>query len=211
MNREHLALIAIALAVATASPLASTWVMLQHARAPPVTREGTAAIGGPFELVSTSGDTVTDQSYRGKWLLIFFGYTYCPDACPTALNSISIALEKLGQRASNLQPVFVTVDPRRDTREVMREYLKPFDSRIVGLTGTQDQIDDVLRKYRLYVAQQKSENESNDYLVDHSAYIYLIDPNGKFVDVIHGNETGEAIAAWVHEETSRSGSWWSFR
>jgi protein SCO1 len=211
MKREYLALIATALAVAIAGAFAGTWMMLQDARVPSVTREGTAAIGGPFELVSTSGDTVTDQTYRGKWLLIYFGYTYCPDACPTALNSISVALEKLGQGASNLQPLLVTVDPRRDTREVMREYLKSFDSRIVGLTGTQDRIDDVLREYRVYVAQQKSENGSNDYLVDHSAYLYLMDPSGKFVDVIDGNETGEAIAAWLREEMSRSGSWWRFR
>ncbi len=101
---------------------------------PKVITSGTAAIGGPFTL-----------TYRGKWLLIFFGYTYCPDACPTALNNISVALEKLGSGAAKLQPLFVTVDPRRDTRELMRDYLQSFDSRIIGLTGTQDQIDRVLK------------------------------------------------------------------
>src|SRR5258708_28799194 len=149
---------------------------------PSVTTSGTAAIGGPFTLVTTSGEDVSDQTYRGKWLLIFFGYTYCPDACPTALNNISVALEKLGSDAAKLQPLFVTVDPHRDTRQLMRDYLESFDSRIVGLTGTQDQIDRIAKEYRVYVVQQKSESdEANDYLVSHSAYIYLIDPAGKFV------------------------------
>ena len=164
---------------------------------------GTAAIGGPITLVSTNGETVTNQSYRGKWLLIFFGYTFCPDACPTALNNISVALEKLGADASKLQPLFITVDPQRDTREVMREYLKSFDSRIVGLTGTQAQIDSVVKEYRVYVAQQKSESSGDDYLVSHSAYIYLMDPQGKFVNVIRGSEDGEAIAAWLRREMTR--------
>ena len=161
---------------------------------------GTAAIGGPFTLVSSSSGNVTDQSYSGKWLLIFFGYTFCPDACPTALNNISVALEKLGSDASRLQPLFITVDPQRDTREVMNEYLKSFDSRIVGLTGTQAQIDSVVKEYRVYVAAQKSETSGNDYLVSHSAYIYLMNAQGKFVNVIQGSEDGEAIAAWVRKE-----------
>src|SRR5712691_601384 len=89
---------------------------------PKVITSGTAAIGGPFTLVATNGEDVSDQMYRGKWLLIFFGYTFCPDACPTALNNISVALDKLGSDAANLQPLFVTVDPHRDTRELMRDY-----------------------------------------------------------------------------------------
>ena len=170
---------------------------------PKVITSGTAAIGGPFTLVATNGEDVSDQTYRGKWLLIFFGYTYCPDACPTALNNISVALEKLGSGAAKLQPLFVTVDPRRDTRELMRDYLQSFDSRIIGLTGTQDQIDRVLKEYRVYVAQQKPEADDND-LVSHSAYIYLMDPNGKFVNVMQGSEAGDDIAAWLHKEMSNS-------
>jgi protein SCO1/2 len=99
---------------------------------PRIARSGTAAIGGPFTLVATNGQAVSDLTYRGKWVLLYFGYTYCPDACPTALNNISVALEKLGSDASKLQPLFITVDPNRDTREVMAEYLKSFDSRILA-------------------------------------------------------------------------------
>jgi len=161
---------------------------------------------GPFTLVATNGEDVSDQAYRGKWLLIFFGYTYCPDACPTALNNISVALEKLGSDAAKLQPLFVTVDPHRDTRELMRDYLQSFDSRIIGLTGTPDQIDGVLKEYRVYVARQESsEADGNDYLISHSAYIYLMDPDGKFVNVIQSGEAGDDIAAWLRQEMSNAG------
>ncbi len=166
-------------------------------------RTGTAAIGGPFTLVSTNGENVTDQSFRGKWLLIFFGYTSCPDLCPTALANVSAALEKFGPDTSQLQPLFITVDPQRDTREVMANYLKSFDARILGLTGTQAQIDGVTKNYRVYVALDKSERGGDDYLVSHSAYLYLMDPRGKFVNVIEGKEDGEAIAAWLRKEMTR--------
>jgi protein SCO1/2 len=136
-------------------------------------------------LVATNGETVSDQTYRGKWLLIYFGYSYCPDACPTALNSMSVALEKLGSQAKDLQPLFVTVDPVRDTRETMAKYLTSFDSRTIGLTGTKEQIDSVIKEYRLYVSREKPEQGGDAYLISHSSYIYLMDPQGRFADVIH--------------------------
>jgi protein SCO1/2 len=161
---------------------------------------GKTAIGGPFTLVSTNGENVTDQSFRGKWLVMFFGYTSCPDVCPTALSNMSAALEKLGRGVNELQPIFITVDPQRDTRDVMAEYLKSFDSRIIGLTGTQAEINDVVKEYRIYVASARSQAGANDYVVSHSAYIYLMDPRGQFVNVIHGSESGDEIAAWMHRE-----------
>ncbi len=199
-------LIAIVLALAAAGALGAAWVSLVEIPAPRVATSGTAAIGGPFTLASTNGDNVTDQTYRSKWLLIFFGYSFCPDACPTALNNISIALEKLGADAGKLQPLFVTVDPQRDTREVLAEYLKSFDSRIVGLTGPQDQIDRVVKEYRVYVASQKSDTSDDNYLVSHSAYIYLMDPQGRFVNVIQGSEGGEEIAAWLRKQMAHGTS-----
>jgi protein SCO1/2 len=207
MRPSFKVLIAIVLTLAAAGALGAAWVSLVEAPAPKVATSGTAAIGGPFTLVSTNDGNVTDQTYRGKWLLIFFGYTFCPDACPTALNNISVALEKLGADAGKLQPLFVTVDPQRDTREVLAEYLKSFDSRIIGLTGPQDQIDRVVKEYRVYVASQKSETQGDDnYLVSHSAYIYLMDPQGKFVNVIQGSEAGEEIAAWLRKQMAHATS-----
>jgi len=150
------------------------------------------AVGGPFALMATDGKTVTDQTYRGKWLFIYFGYTFCPDACPTALTNMSAALDKLGPEAANLQPLFITVDPRRDTREAMADYMKSFDSRIVGLTGTEQQIASVAHAYRVYYAPQKTGGD--DYLVDHSAAIYLMNPAGKFVRVFAGDLSGDRMA-----------------
>jgi len=199
MKRRLRLLILASLALAVAGIVAAEALLIMSSR-PRVTTSGTATIGGPFTLVATNGQNVTDRTYRGKWVLIYFGYTYCPDACPTALANISIALEKLGSETRNLQPLFVTVDPQRDTRDVMAEYLKSFDSRIIGLTGTKDQIDRVIKEYHLYVSRQKSDTDANNYLVSHSSYIYLMDPQGKFVNVIAGSDDGEEIAAWLRKE-----------
>jgi protein SCO1/2 len=154
--------------------------------------QSSAAIGGRFTLVDTAGKTVTDRSYRGKWLLIYFGYTFCPDACPTALSNMGVALKKLGPTADSLQPLFITVDPKRDTVQVMSDYMTSFDPRIVGLTGTQAQTDNVTKAYRVYAAPQNT--KGGDYLVDHSAYIYLMDPQGRFVNVISGAASGDEMA-----------------
>lgn len=193
--------IVVALALAVVS-LGGVWGLLLFERpVVRVTSSGTAAIGGPFDLVATTGKNVTDQTYRGKWQFIFFGYTFCPDVCPTTLSNISVALKKLGTDANKLQPLFITVDPHRDTQKVMSNYLKPFDPRIIGLTGTQEQIDRVVKEYRIYVSRQKSEDgNADDYLVSHSAFIYLMDPAGKFVDVVPGSESGEKIAAWLRKK-----------
>ena len=171
-----------------------------------LTPSGIASIGGPFSLVSSSGQNVSDRSYRGKWVLIYFGYTYCPDACPTALNNISVALEKLGSDSRDLQPLFVTVDPQRDTRAAMADYLKSFDSRIIGLTGTQDQIDRTVKEFRVYASREKSDDGGDRYLVSHTSYIYLMDPQGSFVNVIQGGATGDEIAAWLRKEMGRAGT-----
>jgi protein SCO1 len=170
-----------------------------------VTTSGPAAIGGPYTLVSMNGQDVNNQTYRGKWVLIYFGYTFCPDACPTALSNISVALEKLGSDASKLQPLFVTVDPQRDTREVLSDYLKSFDPRIIGLTGTKDQIDTLIREFRLYVKQEKSYGDGDSYLVSHSSYIYLMNPQGKFVNVIQGVADGDGIAVWLRKQMADAG------
>jgi len=138
-------------------------------------------VGGPFALTASDGTTVTDETYRGKWLLVFFGYTFCPDLCPTTLNEISLALTKLGVDAEKLQAIFITVDPERDTREVMREYTRAFDPRIAGLTGTPQQIAAVAREYGAYAEPRGAAADAHDYLVDHSTYIYIMDPQGKFV------------------------------
>jgi protein SCO1/2 len=157
-----------------------------------VVSSGTAAIGGPFTLTAADGRTVTDQTYRDKWVIVYFGYTFCPDACPTALSNVSVALQKLGKQAERLQPLFITLDPNRDTREVLSTYLESFDPRIVGLVGTEAQTDAIAKAYRVYFERHK--DEGGNYPVDHSAYFYLMGPDGKFADVIDGTISGNQMA-----------------
>jgi protein SCO1 len=211
VNNRTRALISLAVVLAVGGTLLAggvwlgTVLRLRGTDYGSVTTSGPAAIGGPYTLVSMNGQDVSNQTYRGKWVLIYFGYTFCPDACPTALSNISVALEKLGSDASKLQPLFVTVDPQRDTREVLSDYLKSFDPRIIGLTGTKDQIDTLIREFRLYVKQEKSDGDGDSYLVSHSSYIYLMNPQGKFVNVIQGVAGGDGIAVWLRKQMADAG------
>jgi protein SCO1/2 len=140
---------------------------------------GQAAIGGPFTLVDQNGKTVTDKDFRGKFMLMFFGYTFCPDVCPTELNTIAAAIDKLGPASEKVVPIFVTVDPQRDTSEKLKSYVADFHSRLIGLTGTEEQVAAAAKAYRVYY--KKVGAESADYLLDHSSYVYLMGPDGAFV------------------------------
>jgi len=162
----------------------------------PVSWAATSAvtIGGPFTLSKPDGETVTDRTYRGKWLLVYFGYTFCPNSCPTTLLEIATALKQLGQDAAKIQPLFITVDPQRDTPAVMQQYTRSFDSRIIGLTGTPQQIASVARAYGAYYVPHRTGSGPNDYVVDHSTYIYVMDPEGKFVRVFDSGTSGDRIA-----------------
>lgn len=164
---------------------------------------GAVTIGGPFTLVSPDGKTVTDRTYAGKWLLVYFGYTYCPSTCPTALLDIAAALKALGPDAATVQPLFITIDPARDTRAVMGQYTRSFDSRIVGLTGSRQQIAAVAKEYGAYFARTRTGPGPNDYLMDHGTYIYLMDPAGKFVRGFAAAATGSEIARGVRKAMAR--------
>lgn len=161
-------------------------------------------IGGPFTLTSPDGTTVTDQTYRGKWLLVYFGFTSCPDSCPTVLLEVSVALEKLGPDADKLQPLFITVDPQRDTPAVMGNYTQSFDPRIVGLTGTPQHIAAVAQEYGVYYEPRKSEPGAGDYVMDHGTYLYLMDPEGKFVRGLDADTPGERIAEAVRGAVAKA-------
>jgi len=137
-----------------------------------------SAIGGPFQLVDQNGKTVTDADLKGKWSLVYFGYTHCPDACPTALNDISIALSELGPKRDAVRPVFITVDPERDTPEALKSYVTSFDAPILALTGSGEQVAKAAKGYRVYYA--KHPEAGGDYSMDHSSVIYVMDPEGRF-------------------------------
>ena len=164
-----------------------------RAATPPVT------VGGSFALTASDGTAVTDQTYRGKWLLVYFGYTSCPDTCPMTLNEIATALEKLGTDAAKMQSLFITVDPQRDTRKVLEQYTQSFDPRIVGLTGSPQQVDAVTQEYGAYAVRHKTGAGSEDYVMDHSTYLYVMDPEGKFVRAFDADTPGDRIADALRE------------
>ncbi|HEX5325884.1 MAG TPA: SCO family protein [Acetobacteraceae bacterium] len=139
------------------------------------------AIGGPFTLQNGAGQTVTDRSFRGKYMLVYFGYTYCPDVCPTTLQSVAGALDALGAKADRIAPIFITVDPARDTPAVMQRYTAAFSPRLVGLTGTPEQIAQVTKEYHVYAAKHVTGPGPNDYSMDHSSILYLMGPDGQFI------------------------------
>ena len=151
-----------------------------------------SAIGGPFRLVDQNGKTVTDADLKGKWSLVYFGYTHCPDACPTALNDISIALDELGPKRDAVRPVFVTVDPERDTPEVLKSYVTAFDAPILALSGTPEEVAQAAKGFRVYYA--KHPEAGGDYSMDHSSVIYVMDPEGRFTASFTQENTPEEIA-----------------
>jgi protein SCO1/2 len=138
----------------------------------------TPTVGGPFELVDArSGRPVSDRDFRGKWLVVFFGYTHCPDVCPTTLSNIAAAMGQLGSLASDIQPVFITVDPERDTRQVLSDYTSSFDARIIGLTGNADQIATAAKAYQIYYAKRVVDD---DYYMDHTSAVHVMRPDGSY-------------------------------
>src|SRR5580704_7098778 len=157
---------------------------------------GTASfVGGSFTLEDGNGKQVTDRDFRGKYMLVYFGYTFCPDVCPTTLNEVSEALDHLGAKADKLQPIFITVDPKRDTPAVVKQYAAAFTPKLLGLTGTADEIAKVANEYRVYYAEHRTGPGPNDYTMDHSSVLYLMGPDGQFIAPIRTDETGPEIAA----------------
>ncbi len=152
-----------------------------------------SAIGGPFQLVDQNGQTVTNTDLEGKWLLVYFGYTHCPDACPTALNNIALALSDLGAEKKEIRPVFITVDPERDTSQALKDYVAAFGAPILALTGSAAAIDQAAKEYRVYYA--KHPEPGGDYSMDHTSIIYVMDPKGRFTASFTGDDPPEQIAA----------------
>jgi protein SCO1/2 len=152
-----------------------------------------AAIGGPFQLTDQSGTTVTEKSLQGRPTLIFFGFTHCPDVCPTALFEMSEILHAMGNDADRVNAYFVSVDPERDSKEAIKDYLSSFDPHLKGLTGDPEAIAKVLSAYRVYA--KKVPLKDGDYTMDHTALTYLMDRDGKFVAPFNLNRPPEVAAA----------------
>jgi protein SCO1/2 len=165
----------------------------EQSSGPRVVTVGTPQIGGPFSLTNQNGQRKTDADFRGRWMLVYFGYTNCPDVCPTTLALMSAALKELGGRATLIAPIFITVDPGHDTPKMLKEYLASVDSRFIGLTGSQQQIAVVAREYKVYSVKRPL--KGGGYAIDHSSVVCLMDPSGKFAAVYDNSQTPEQIAA----------------
>ena len=139
-------------------------------------------VGGPFTLTDHTGRTVSEADFAGRFMLIYFGFTYCPDICPTEMQTFAEVMDRLGPLSERVQPILVTVDPARDTPEHLAGYVSLFHPRLVGLTGTEAQIAQMARAYRVYYAKTDV-RDAETYMMDHSAAVYLMGPDGAFVSI----------------------------
>lgn len=158
---------------------------------------GEALVGGPFTMVNQKGETVSEKSFAGKPMLLFFGYTYCPDVCPTELQVMAEALRQLGDKASDIQPILVSIDPARDTPQVLADYVANFGPQFVGLTGTPDQVKAMADAYRVFYAKVENKDDPQAYLMDHSSIIYLMGADGKFLKHFTYSTDAKALAEGI--------------
>lgn len=163
------------------------------------------SLGGPFSLVRQDGVPVTERDYAGRWLLVYFGFTYCPDVCPTELGRIADAIDALGPAGERVTPILITIDPQRDTPAVLADYVSRFHPRMQGLTGSVEQIAEVARRYRVYYARAQNQT-TTEYLMDHSSFMYLVGPDGRVRTLFRPDAAVEdmsrAIAAQLRNLTS---------
>lgn len=195
MNRRLVIISATSLVIGAL--LAVTLISTGQNNAPRTWTTGQAAIGGPFTLTDQNGKPFTDKDLLGKFSLVFFGFTYCPDVCPVAQQNVSAALEMLGDDAKKIMPVFVTTDPERDTVEKVAEYVGQFHKSYVGLTGTPEQVKAAQKVYRIYSSKKKNANMPDGYTVDHASIIYLMDRKGKYVTHFNHSTPPKAMAARI--------------
>jgi protein SCO1/2 len=160
---------------------AAILVLTAPSMGPRIETAGKALIGGPFTLVDQTGKTVTDKDFHGRYMLVFFGFTLCPDICPAELQVMAASLAALGPNAAEIVPVFITLDPERDTPQVVGDYVKNFGGNFVGLTGSPDQVAAAAKAYKIVYSKFQEDESSKDYSIDHSALVYLMDRNGEYL------------------------------
>lgn len=160
---------------------------------------GTALIGGPFTMVNEKGETVTEKTFAGKYMLIFPGFTQCGDVCPAELQVIAAAFAELGPLADKITPIFVSIDPDRDTPHVMADYVKNFDPRLQGLTGTQEQVAAFAKAYHIFYQKVPNPKDPKDYEMDHSSILYLMGPDGTFVTHFTYTTDAKALSAGLEK------------
>lgn len=155
---------------------------------------GKAQVGGAFALIDSHGKPFSSEHLKGKYSLVFFGFTTCPDMCPMGLTVMTEALRLMGEAAEPITPVFITIDPARDTPEVMAEYITHFHPRMVALTGEKPAIQQAIKAYKVYASKREVEEAADGYVMDHSGYLYLMDPNGAYITHFPHTIAPEALA-----------------
>jgi len=199
MTRRFLLLNTAAIAVAGAVGFTALHFIREPGAS--ASKTETVKIGGPFALTDQNGKRVTDADFSGRYRLMFFGYVFCPDACPTGLYNATQALEKLGPRAKSVAPIFVTIDPERDTPAALKNYLANFHPSFTGLTGSAAEIKDVAGAFR--VAYGKEEGKGDNYLMFHSTLIYLMGADGAYLAHFRHSETPERMAEIIQKHVKR--------
>lgn len=181
MKRSSYAILALGGLVIGGAVALLTQPGVQQKLLAPQASVGKALVGGPFSLLDHTGRRVTDNDFRGRYMLVLFGFTFCPDVCPSGLQVMAAALDKLGPKADRITPVFISVDPERDTPAQLAQYVPSFHPRLIGLTGTQAEVDAAAKAYRVYYKKIRDEKSSSSYTIDHTALIYLMGPDGAYV------------------------------
>lgn len=209
MKRDRLLRIALACLFGLVIAGILAWTTIRHderraAATNGAAGTGTANVGGPFSLVDHTGRPVTDQDYAGRYMLVFFGFTFCPDICPTELQTIAQAMDQLApDEQDRVQPLFITINPERDRPAALAEYVNLFHPRIVGLTGTPEQVAAVAKAYRVYYARSKEAGEGPDYLMDHSTFVYLMGPDGRFISLFRNGVTADELVTALRAELAK--------
>ena len=163
------------------------------------TDQGKALINGNFSLTNAEGKTITNADFKDRYLLVFFGFTHCPDVCPTGLLLMQNVMNKLGKKAEKLQPIFITVDPERDTPQVVANYVKNFGNAVIGLSGTPEQIKATANNYRVYYSKMVNDDPAMGYMIDHSAFVYLIDPEGNYVTHFSSDSAAQVLEEGIRK------------
>lgn len=161
-----------------------------------------AELGGPFRLVNQDGQAVTETSYAGKFMLVYFGFTFCPDVCPTELQAMATAIDDLGGAGDRVQPILISVDPERDRPAQLKDYVAAFHPRLVGLTGSGEDIAAAAKVYRVYYAKGPADADGN-YVMDHTSFVYLMGPDGKLRSVFRAGTAPEVMAGEIKKQMVR--------
>ncbi len=203
-NSTSLKVVGTLVAALSAIALAAIiyWHQIENTNSGPAPKVGflpIVDIGGPFTLTDHNGSRITEKSFPGKFLLITFGYTFCPDICPTGLATITAALERLGKTADSIQPLFISVDPDRDTPDALATYITHFHPKMVGLTGNKDEIDAVTKTYRV-LRQVVNQDDASEYLLNHTTFFYLVDPSGKIARIFRHATSVSALAEAISDQ-----------